>query len=61
MTSFRRRYEVYATSHILCIDVETTLRVYRDATLQSNKLRQKNFSRILSNGAEQLYCNVEKF
>ena len=32
----------------------------RDATLQSNKLLQKYFSRVLSNGAEQLYCNVEK-
>ena len=56
MTSFRRRYDVYATSHILCIDVETTSSVYGDATLQSNKLRQNYFSRILSNAAEQLYC-----
>ena len=56
MTSFRRRYDVYATSHILCIDVETTSSVYGDATLQSNKLRQNYFSRILSNAVEQLYC-----
>ena len=60
MTSFRRRYDGYATSHILCIDVERTPSIYGDATLQSNKLLQKYFSRILSKGAEQLYCSVEK-
>ena len=56
MTSFRRRYDVHATSHRLPIDVEMTLSVYGDATLQNNKLRQKYFSRILSNGAKQLSC-----
>ena len=36
MASFQRRYEVYTASHRLCIDVETTLSVKGDATLQKN-------------------------
>ena len=56
MTSFQQRYEVYTTSHRLCIDVETALSVKGDATVQNNKLCQKYFSRVFSNGAEQLWC-----
>ena len=59
MTSFCQLYGVYATSHILCINIEATV-CLRDATLQGNKLCQNCFSRVLSSGAEQLYCNVEE-
>ena len=43
MTSFRRQYGVYTTSHRLGMDVERTLSVKGDATLQNNKLCQKYF------------------
>ena len=58
MTLFRRRYDSYTTSHRLRIDVEMILSVEEDVTLQNNKLCQKYFSRIFSNGDEQLSCRM---
>ena len=56
MTLFRRRYDNYTTSHRIRINAERTLSVQGDATLQNNKLCQKYFCRIFSNGTEQLSC-----
>ena len=56
MTSFRRLYDFYTTSHRLRIDVETTLSVKGDATLQNNKLCQKYFSSIFRTAIMQKRC-----
>ena len=46
----------YTTLYRLHIDVETTLSISGNATLQNNKLCQKYFFRIFSYGFEQLLC-----
>ena len=52
MTSFRQRYDVYATSYRLRIDVETTLSVSGDATfktISSVKIIFLGFSAMMPN------------
>ena len=59
MTSFRRRYDVYAASYRVRIDVETILSVSEYATLQNNILCQKYLGYLGYlgfSGAEQLLC-----
>ena len=54
-----RRFGDDTTSMRLHTDFLSTFKqlfIYEKATLQNKKLRQKYFSRILNNGAEQLSC-----